>query len=137
MGLSFAVPIDIAMKVAQQLRAHGRVIRGRLGVRIQEVTPDLARSFGLESATGALVTAVEKASPAEKAGILPGDIILRVGAAAVETSGDLPQIIAALPPGTAVKLELWRRARKAAGGPSAVAEPAPRRRCRQPAPRPA
>jgi serine protease Do len=139
MGLSFAVPIDIAMKVAQELRAHGRVVRGRLGVRIQEVTPDLARSFGLESATGALVAAVEKASPAEKAGLLPGDIILRVGAAVVETSGDLPQIITATAPGTTVKLEVWRRGARRqlaatlgelAPEPRAAAEPQA-----QPAPR--
>jgi serine protease Do len=127
MGLSFAVPIDIAMKVAQELRAHGRVVRGRLGVRIQEVTPDLARSFGLKSAAGALVLAVERASPADKAGLLAGDIILRVDAAAVETSSDLPQIIAATAPGTTVKLEVWRHgARKQLAATVAEFAPEPR-----------
>jgi serine protease Do len=109
MGLSFAVPIDVAVKVANELRVHGKVIRGRLGVRIQEVTPDLARSFGLKSATGALVLMVERASPAEKAGIVPGDVILKVGGKAIETSSDLPQIIGATPPGTTITMEVWRR----------------------------
>jgi serine protease Do len=127
MGVSFAVPIDVAMKVAQELRAHGRVIRGRLGVHIQEVTPDLARSFGLKSAAGALVLAVERASPADKAGLLAGDIILRVDAAAVETSSDLPQIIAATAPGTTVKLEVWRHgARKQLAATVAEFAPEPR-----------
>jgi serine protease Do len=115
------------MKVAQELRAHGRVIRGRLGVHIQEVTPDLARSFGLKSAAGALVLAVERASPADKAGLLAGDIILRVDAAAVETSSDLPQIIAATAPGTTVKLEVWRHgARKQLAATVAEFAPEPR-----------
>jgi serine protease Do len=135
MGLSFAVPIDVAMKVANELRAHGRVIRGRLGVRMQEVTPDLARSFGLKSATGALVLMVERATPAQKAGILPGDIILRVDAAAVETASDLAQIIAATPPGRTVKLEVWRQGARRqlavtiaelAAEPRAPAEPEPK-----------
>ncbi len=109
MGVSFAVPIDVAMEVAGELRTRGRVIRGRLGVQVQEVTPDLARAFGLKSAAGALVVMVEKASPAEKAGFLPGDIVLRVGGKTVESSSDLPQIIAATPPGTTVEFEIWRR----------------------------
>ena len=88
MGLSFATPIDVAMKVAGELRAHGRVIRGRLGVRIQEVTPDLAASFGLKSAAGALVAMVEKGSPAEKAGLLIGDVILKVDGKPIESSSD-------------------------------------------------
>jgi serine protease Do len=109
MGLSFATPIDVAMKVAGELRAHGRVIRGRLGVRIQDVTLDLAASFGLKSAQGALVSMVEKRSPADKAGFLVGDVILKVDGKAIAASGDLPQIIASTAPGTAVKFEVWRR----------------------------
>jgi serine protease Do len=108
MGLSFAVPIDVAMKVADELRKHGKVIRGRLGVQIQEVTPDLAASFGLKSAIGALVVAVEKGSPADKAGFMPGDVILKVEARPVERSIDLPQLIAATVPGTTMKFEVWR-----------------------------
>ena len=109
MGLSFAIPIDIAMKVADELRAHGRVIRGRLGVRIQELTPDVAAAFGLQGAAGALVVAVEKGGPAEKAGFAAGDVILRVDGKAIERSSDLPQIVAATRPGTVVKFEVWRR----------------------------
>lgn len=109
MGLSFATPIDVAMKVAAELRAHGRVIRGRLGVRIQELTSDLAASFGLKSTAGALVSTVEKGSPAEKAGLLLGDVILKVDGKPVESSSDLPQMIAATAPGNIIKLEVWRR----------------------------
>jgi len=109
MGLSFATPIDVAMKVAGELRAHGRVIRGRLGVRIQELTSDLATSFGLKSTDGALVTLVEKGGPADKAGILIGDVILKVDGKPIESSNDLPQMIAATAPGNAIKLEVWRR----------------------------
>jgi serine protease Do len=108
MGLSFAVPIDVAMKVAGDLRTHGRVIRGRLGVQIQEVTPELAASFGLKSATGALVVMVEKGSPAEKAGFMLGDVIVKINARPVDSSSDLPQIIAATAPGTTMKFEVWR-----------------------------
>ena len=109
MGLSFAIPIDVAMKVAAELRAHGKVIRGFLGVRIQEVTPDLAASFGLKNAAGALVVMVEKPSPAEKAGLMVGDVILKVDGKAIERSGDLPQIIAGTAAGATVRFELWRR----------------------------
>ncbi len=109
MGLSFAIPIDVAMKVAAELRAHGKVIRGFLGVRIQEMTPDLAVSFGLKNAVGALVVLVEKPSPAEKAGFMVGDIILKVDGKAIEASNDLLQVIAGAAPGASVKFEVWRR----------------------------
>jgi serine protease Do len=109
MGLSFATPIDVAVKVAGELRAHGRVIRGRLGIRIQELTADLAASFGLKGTAGALVAMVEKGSPAEKAGILIGDVILKVDGKPIESSSTLPQIIAATAPGNSIKLEIWRR----------------------------
>ena len=109
MGLSFAIPIDVAMKVAAELRKHGRVVRGRLGVQIQEVTSDLAASFGLKTAAGALVAVVEKGGPADQAGFLPGDVILKVDGRPVEHSIDLPQIIGATAPGTSVKFEVWRR----------------------------
>jgi serine protease Do len=109
MGLSFAIPIDVAIMVADQLRTRGRVIRGRLGVQIQEVTPELAAVFKLEKAAGALVVAVEKASPADAAGLLPADVILEVDGTPVEDSSDLVRMIAATLPGTTVKLEVWRR----------------------------
>jgi serine protease Do len=109
MGLSFATPIDVAMKVAGELRAHGRVIRGRLGVRIQELTSDLATSFGLKSTDGALVTLVEKGGPADKAGILIGDVILKVDGKPIQSTNELPRLIAETAPGATVTLEIWRR----------------------------
>ena len=109
MGLSFAVPIDVAMKVKDDLQKYGKVSRGRLGVTIQGVSQDLADSFGLKKAQGALVSAIEPKSPADKAGIKPGDVILAVDGRAVENSIDLPRIIGESRPGTAVNLKVWRQ----------------------------
>ena len=108
MGLSFAIPIDVAMDVQQQLRTKGRVERGRIGVSIQEVTRDLADSFGLPRAAGALVSAVEPESPAAKAGIEQGDVIVRFNGRGVENSADLPRIVAAAQPGARVAVEIFR-----------------------------
>jgi len=109
MGLSFAIPIDVAMDVQNQLRQTGRVIRGRIGVVIQEVSKELADSFGLAKPTGALVNAVEKGGPAEKAGVETGDIILKFDGKAVSTSGDLPRIVGNTRPGNKASMELWRK----------------------------
>jgi serine protease Do len=109
MGLSFAIPIDIALEVKNQLLAHGKVSRGRIGVAIQEVTRDLADSFGLAKAQGALVAAVEKDTPADKAGIEEGDVIVRFDGKAVGQSSDLPRIVAMTRPGTTVPVEIWRK----------------------------
>jgi serine protease Do len=109
MGLSFAVPIDVAMKVKTDLQKYGKVSRGRLGVTIQGVTQELADSFGLKKAQGALVSAVEPKSPADKAGVKTGDIILAVDGRAVENSIDLPRIIGESRPGTPVNLKIWRQ----------------------------
>ncbi len=108
MGLSFAIPIDVAMDVQQQLRTKGRVERGRIGVSIQEVTRDLADSFGLPRAAGALVSSVEPDSPAAKAGIEQGDVIVRFNERGVENSADLPRIVAAAQPGARVGVEIFR-----------------------------
>ncbi len=108
MGLSFAIPIDVAMDVQQQLRTKGRVERGRIGVSIQEVTRDLADSFGLPRAAGALVSAVEADSPAAQAGIRQGDVIVRFNERAVENSADLPRIVAAARPGARAAVEIYR-----------------------------
>jgi serine protease Do len=108
MGLSFAIPIDVAMKVKGDLLAFGKVQRGRIGVTIQQVSKDLAGSFGLDRARGALVSGVEKASPAESAGLKVGDVILSVDGRSVEQSTDLPRMIGEGRPGTDVKLEIWR-----------------------------
>ncbi len=109
MGLSFAVPIDVAMKVKTDLQKYGKVSRGRLGVTIQGVSQELADSFGLKKAQGALVSAVEAKSPADKAGIKTGDIILAVDGRDIENSIDLPRVIGETRPGTTVNLKVWRQ----------------------------
>ena len=110
-GLSFAIPIDVAMKVEKQLLDHGKVSRGRLGVMIQEINQDLATSFGLEKPVGALVSSVEKDSPAERAGIESGDVILKFNGKEIVHSSDLPPMVADLTPGTSATLEIWRKGR--------------------------
>jgi len=109
MGLSFAIPIDVAMQVADQLRTTGKVVRGRIGVTIQELTLELAESFGLSKPNGALVSSVEKNAPADKAGIEASDVILKFGGKPVDSSNDLPRIVAATKPGSKVVVELWRK----------------------------
>jgi serine protease Do len=109
MGLSFAIPADVALDVQKQLKDKGRVSRGRIGVVIQEVTRDLATSFGLDRARGALVNSVEKGSPAEKAGVEATDIILSFDGKSVEGSSDLPRIVGGTRPGSQVALEVWRK----------------------------
>ncbi len=108
-GLSFAIPIDVAMKVERQLLDHGKVSRGRLGVMIQEVDQQLADTFGLDKPGGALVSSVEKNSPADKAGIEPGDVILKFNGKEIGRSADLPPLVSELPPGTEATIELWRK----------------------------
>jgi serine protease Do len=109
MGLSFAIPIDVAMEVSNQLRASGKVTRGRIGVSIQEVTRDLAESFGLGKPTGALVSNVEKGGAADKAGIQVSDVILKFDGKTVTASSDLPRIVAVTHPGSKVNVQLWRK----------------------------
>lgn len=109
MGLSFAIPIDLAMDVHAQLRASGRVTRGRIGVVIQEVTRDVADSFLLKAAQGALVSGVEKNGPADRAGILVGDVILRFDGKQIPNSSDLPRIVGAIRPGNHSTAQVWRR----------------------------
>jgi serine protease Do len=109
MGLSFAIPIDVAMEIQQQLRTSGRVTRGRIGVVIQEVTKELADSFGLAKAAGALVNSVEKGGPAEKAGIEAGDVILKFDGKPVGASSDLPRIVGNTKPGAKAGVQVWRK----------------------------
>jgi len=109
MGLSFAIPIDVATQVTDQLRASGKVTRGRIGVMIQELTSELAESFGLSKPVGALISHVEKDGPADKAGIEASDVILKFDGKLVDSSGDLPRIVAATKPGSGVVIELWRK----------------------------
>ena len=108
-GLSFAIPIDVAMNVEQQIVAHGKVSRGRLGVTIQEINQSLAESFGLKKPAGALVSSVEKGSPAAKAGLEPGDVILGINGKEVVNSSELPAIVASIAPGDAASLQIWRK----------------------------
>ncbi len=109
MGVAFAIPIDVAMEVQSQLRTSGRVSRGRIGVVIQELTKELAESFGLSKAAGALVNAVEKGGPAEKAGVEAGDVIIKFDGKSVNASSDLPRIVGATRPGSKVAMQVWRK----------------------------
>jgi serine protease Do len=109
MGISFAIPIDEAIRVSEQLRATGRVQRGRLGVQIDQVSKEVAESLGLSKPQGALVRGVEQGSPAEKAGLEAGDIILRFDGKLIEKSADLPRQVGNTKPGTISKLQIWRR----------------------------
>ena len=109
MGLSFAIPIDVANDIAQQLRTAGKVMRGRIGVVIQALNKELVESFGLSKAQGALVNSVEKGGPADKAGIEAMDIIVSFDGKPVENSGDLPRIVGATRPGAQASLEVWRK----------------------------
>ena len=108
-GLSFAIPIDVAAKVKDQLITHGKVTRGRIGVVIQEVNQGLADSFGLKKPQGALVSTVEKGGPAEKAGLEPGDVILRIDGREIDRSTDLPAQVSDMKPGTRARLEIVRK----------------------------
>ena len=109
MGISFAIPINVAMNVADQLKATGKVERGQLGVVIQEVSYDLAKTFGLDKATGALIAKVLAGSPAERGGLKVGDIIRSVNGNEVRSSSDLPMTISSLKPNQTVKLGVWRK----------------------------
>ena len=112
MGISFAIPIDVAMNVADQLKTSGKVQRGQLGVIIQEVSYDLAKSFNLDRASGALIAKVMPNSPAQQAGLQVGDIVRSVNGEEVRSSSDLPVMVGAMPPGKEVKLEVWRKGEK-------------------------
>jgi serine protease Do len=108
-GISFAIPIDEAVRVADQLKANGRVTRGRIGVQIDQVSKDVAESLGLGQPRGALVRGVEANSPAARAGVEPGDIILKFDGKAIDKSLDLPRLVGNTKPGTRSTLSVWRR----------------------------
>lgn len=110
-GVSFAIPIDVAMEVAEQLKATGKVSRGWLGVVIQEVTADLAESFGMDRPRGALVSQVQENSPAARAGLQAADVILLFNGKPVENSGDLPRMVGMAKPGAKIALQVWRKGR--------------------------
>jgi serine protease Do len=108
MGVSFAIPIEVALEVTKQLRSEGKVTRGRLGVRIQPMTKELAQSFKLEEPNGALIASVEPGSPADKAGLKPGDVVLAFNGQAIDDPNKLPRLVAATKPGSSATLKIWR-----------------------------
>ena len=107
-GLAFAIPIDVAMNVKDQIVTHGKVSHGKLGVTVQEVNQTLAESFGMKQPGGALVGSVQKDGPGAKAGLEPGDVIVKFDGKAIARSSDLPPMVASVKPGSTVKLEIWR-----------------------------
>ena len=109
MGLSFAIPINVAMDVMNQLKANGKVIRGWLGIAIQEVTKELSESFGMKNTNGALVAGIEKGAPADKGGLLPGDVIIKFDGKVIESSSDLPKAVGNTKPGKTVVAEVFRK----------------------------
>ena len=110
-GVSFAIPIEVAINVEEQIVKHGKVQRGRLGVMIQEVSQSLADSFGLKTPRGALISGVENGGPAAKAGLEVGDIILSLNGKEIASSNELPPLVANIRPGDSAKLSLWRKGR--------------------------
>src|SRR5438067_10131408 len=112
MGVAFAIPIDVAANVEEQLLKTGKVERGRIGVGIQDVNAQLAQSFGLERPMGALVSTVESGGPAEKAGVKPGDVILSFNGKPIDRSSELPPLVAAAKPGSKATVEVWRDGKK-------------------------
>ena len=108
-GVSFAIPIDVAMEVVNQLKTGGKISRGWLGVIIQEVSADLAESFGLDRPRGALVAQVTEDGPAQKSGLQPSDVILKFAGKPVEDSSDLPRMVGMTKPGVKVPVQVWRK----------------------------
>ncbi len=109
MGISFAIPMDEAIRVSDQLRTSGRVSRGRIGVQIDQVTKDVADSIGMAKSAGALVRGVETGSPADKAGVEAGDIIIRFDGKTIERHSDLPRLVGSIKPGTRSNMTVFRR----------------------------
>ncbi|WP_428717399.1 DegQ family serine endoprotease [Undibacterium curvum] len=109
MGISFAIPIDEAMRVAEQLKQHGRVSRGRIGVQMGEMSKEIAESLGLPKAQGVPIAAVEPGSPAEKAGVQDGDVVLKFNGQNIETRAELLRAVGATRPGSKVSMSVWRK----------------------------
>jgi serine protease Do len=107
MGMSFAIPIDLALNVKNQLLTKGKVSRSRIGIAVQEVNQKLAQTFGLGAPHGALISAVEPKSPGERAGLKPGDVITSVNGHNIDHSIDLPMLIAEIPPGNEAHIGIW------------------------------
>ena len=112
MGLSFSIPIDVAVGISNQLKSSGKITRGWLGVAIQELTKDLAESFGMKDTKGALIAGVEKAGPAEKGGLEAGDVIIQFDGKLIEMSSDLPRVVGMTEPGKSVNVDVLRKGNK-------------------------
>ncbi|WP_174874595.1 DegQ family serine endoprotease [Vogesella oryzae] len=108
MGISFSIPIDVAMTVADELKREGKVSRSRIGVAIQPMSKELAASFGLADAKGVLISSVEKGGPADKAGLKSGDVVLSMNGKPLDSGDDLPRLLSGIRPGSKVELEVWR-----------------------------
>lgn len=109
MGLSFSIPIDVAIDISTQLKTSGKITRGWLGIAIQELTKELAESFGMKGTNGALIAGVEKNSPADKGGLLAGDVITKFDGKPITTSSDLPRVVAATKPGKVAAVDILRK----------------------------
>ena len=112
MGLSFAIPIEVALEVSKQLRSQGKVTRGRIGIAMQPMTKELARSFRLDEATGAIITNIEAAGPADAAGARVGDVVLEWNGEKIDDPNELPRLVAGTPPGSLAHMAVWREARR-------------------------
>lgn len=110
MGLSFSIPIDVALDISNQLKSSGKITRGWLGIVIQELSKELAESFGMKNTNGALVAAVEKNGPADKGGLQAGDVIVKFDGKVIASSSDLPRAVGATRPGKTVPVEVMRKA---------------------------
>jgi serine protease Do len=108
MGVSFAIPIEVALEVSQQLQAQGKVVRGRIGIAMQPLTKELAQSFKLEADSGAVVVAVDPGGPAAKSGVRVGDVVLDWNGRKIDDPNELPRLVAATRPGTKAKMKIWR-----------------------------
>jgi serine protease Do len=137
MGISFAIPMDEAMRVSNQLKASGKVSRGRIGVAIAEVSKEVAESLGLPRARGALIRSIEVGAPADKADLEPGDVILSFGDKPIEKSSDLPRIVGDTKPGTTSTITVWRKgAQKEFSITVADLEPTPKTAAKKSEPEP-
>jgi len=112
MGVSFAIPIEVALAVSKQLMSEGKVTRGRIGIAMQPVTRELARSFGMPQATGAVITNVEKDGPAGRAGARVGDVVLEWNGEAIDDPNELPRLVAASKPGSLAQMAVWREGKR-------------------------
>ena len=112
MGVSFAIPIEVALEVSRQLRSQGKVTRGRIGIAVQPMSKELARSFRLERATGAIITHVEKGGPADQAGTRHGDVVLEWNGEEIDDPNELPRLVAASVPGSLAHMAVWREGKR-------------------------